>query len=88
MLPVENIAIMIPIIALMIPIVAILSAHQQKMARIIHENKNSGNDLEVQRLRSEVEQLKQLVHQQTIAIDNLSSLPRQASSQSELQSRL
>ncbi|MBZ0213870.1 MAG: hypothetical protein K8H99_08740 [Nitrospirae bacterium] len=88
MFPVENIAVMIPIVALMIPIVAILSAHQQKMARIIHETRNSGQDVEVQRLRSEVEQLKQLVHQQTIAIDNLSSLPAKQSSQTELQSRL
>jgi hypothetical protein len=88
MIPVENIAVMIPIIALLIPIVAILSAHQQKMARIIHENRNSGQDVEVQRLRSEVEQLKQLVHQQTIALDNLSALPTKQASQSELHSRL
>lgn len=75
MLRVEQIAVFIPIIALLIPIVAILSAHQQKMARIIAEREASPKGLEeVARLRAEVFDLKQLVHQQTIQMDSLLSL--------------
>lgn len=69
----EIIALLIPITALMIPIVAILVSHQQKMAQLIHGNPNNNqqNALETSQLRDEVRQLKELMNQQTIALDNL-----------------
>jgi hypothetical protein len=72
-----TLGVMIPIIALIIPIVAILTKHQMKMAALIHgktidENSNviasNSNDSQVSQ---EVRQLRELMHQQTIALDNL-----------------
>jgi hypothetical protein len=72
---------MIPIAALMIPIVAILTYHQRKMAEIIHGSQaQSLPNPEVEYLRREVLELKQIVHQQTIAIDNFKQLPPRSSS--------
>lgn len=90
MLRPETLAIFIPIIALLIPIVAILSAHQQKMARIFAERQNSPNGLEdVARLRAEVYELKQLVHQQTIQMDSLLALAQpKPTSESDLHQRI
>jgi len=70
---VEVLAIGVPIIALMIPIVAILTAHQRKMAEIVHGRTNEGGsqEAEITALRSEVAQLKQLMHQQAIALDSM-----------------
>lgn len=56
----------IPIIFLMIPIVAILTSHQQKMARLMRERAPQNNGLE-----EEVRELRQLLHQQTIALDDV-----------------
>lgn len=69
------IGIFIPIIALMIPIVAILVRHQQRMAEIIHSSHAASGPMlaEVEALRREVTELKQLLHQQTISVDNLLS---------------
>lgn len=84
-----QIGVFIPIVLAMIPIVAILTSHQQKMAQIVHGSKagqlNDAQAAEIERLRHELQDLKALVHQQTIAIDNLSSLPR---SQSQIEHRL
>ena len=72
-----------PIIAsigvFMIPIIAILTAHQRKMAMIIHGNRQNilneqnVNHAQNEALSAEVRDLKQLVYQQSIAIDSLSS---------------
>jgi uncharacterized membrane protein (DUF106 family) len=70
-----DIAVLIPIIALMIPIVKMLVSHQQKMAEIIHGTANRQSDVEVAQLRQEVYELKQLVHQQMIALDTVKSAP-------------
>jgi hypothetical protein len=69
---------MIPIVAILmvfgIPIIAILTHHQRKMAELIHSR---GQDLnptvmdEVQRLRSEVQQLRRELHETTIALDDV-----------------
>ena len=64
---------MIPILALMIPIVAILTAHQRSMAQILHQNRDSGVGQEVQRLSDEIQALKELVHQQALALDSATS---------------
>ncbi|MBV6457720.1 MAG: hypothetical protein HONBIEJF_00837 [Fimbriimonadaceae bacterium] len=74
---------MVPIVALMIPIVAILTQHQRRMAEIIHANPpNQLPSPEVEALRSEIRELKSLVHQQAIAIDNLAALRQPAESRS------
>lgn len=70
-----TIAILVPIVALMIPIVAILTTHQRRMAEIIHSNQqNQLPNPEVESLRQEIRELKSLVHQQAIAVDNLAAL--------------
>jgi hypothetical protein len=70
---------LIPIIIFMIPIVAILTKHQQKMAELIHgqhgqqgqQNVNPNASFETSQLREEVRQLRELMTQQTLALDNL-----------------
>ncbi len=57
-----------------LPIVAVLTSHQQKMAAIIHGRNQGQNPAEIDALRHEVNELKQLVHQQTIVTDNLTQL--------------
>lgn len=75
--------VIVPFIIFMIPIVAILTKHQQKMAEIIHQNQANRNlpNPEIDALRREVSELRQLVHQQTINIDNLTSVRPQAPSE-------
>jgi len=60
----------------MIPIVAILTSHQQKMAKIMRQNADTSSNAQIEQMRVEMEALRQLVMQQTIAIDNLSSQQR------------
>jgi len=71
-------ALLIPIIALSIPIVALLVGHQQKMAQIIHSNASNVGPLkaEIDALRKEIAELRQLVHEQTIAVDNMMGAAR------------
>lgn len=88
---IENIApLAIPIVIFMIPIIAILTSHQQRMAKILHESGQHGNNAEINALRGEVQQLRELVHQQAIQVDNLIQLQtRQSVNPSQdLQSRL
>jgi hypothetical protein len=68
------IALMIPIIIFMIPIVAILTSHQQKMAELMSRNRAPEGTADIDALRREVAELKQLIHQQAIAMDNLVAL--------------
>lgn len=56
---------------LSIPIVAILTKHQRKMAELVHQNAQPIANAETQMLRQEIQELKSLVHQQAIALDNL-----------------
>lgn len=55
------------VVFLMTPIIFILTRHQQTMAKIIRENHAQPD----QDVRRELEQLKQIVVQQTLALDNL-----------------
>jgi hypothetical protein len=71
----EMIAVFIPVIAMCIPIVVVLTKHQQKMAELLHGNQGS-NAEETYRLRAEVNQLRDLVARQTIALDDLRSSVR------------
>lgn len=79
----------IPIIIFLIPIVAILTSHQRKMAEI-YQNKNTQADPnlmhEMHQIKAELAQLRQLVGDQTIALDNLQS--RQANLPEHLSSRV
>lgn len=85
---VQVLAVMVPIVALMIPIVAILTQHQRKMAEIIHSGQQHQlPNPEVEAIKSEIRELKALVHQQAIAIDNLVSL-RAPSGAQAIESRL
>jgi hypothetical protein len=63
---------LIPLVIFMIPIIAILTNHQRRMAELIHGNRNNASNGDIEALRREVQELKQIVHQQTLAIDNIS----------------
>lgn len=54
----------------MIPIIAILTAHQRKMAELMRKDQQQPNP-QTDRLAAEVGELKQAIHQQTIALDTL-----------------
>lgn len=66
-------ALLIPIIALMIPIVAILTAHQQKMANFFQQGRAVQGNEEIAALRHEVQELREIVHQQVLALDSYAS---------------
>lgn len=72
-----TIAVMIPILAILmifgIPLMGILTKHQQRMAELMHANGNSALDARVDALQRDISELKDLVHQQTIALDRLST---------------
>lgn len=66
-------ALIIPVMALLIPIVAILTYHQRKMAEIIH--RNGGENQLIANMQREIHELRQQVHQQTVALDDLGLKP-------------
>ncbi|HJP83707.1 MAG TPA: hypothetical protein VJ835_09405 [Fimbriimonadaceae bacterium] len=70
----EVIFAFIPIVVFMVPIIAILTHHQRKMAELIHRAPQALPSPEVEALRREVQDLKALIHQQTIALDNARKL--------------
>ncbi len=64
--------VLVPLAALAVPVVKVLSRHQTQMAQIIHgQNQGNPNNQETSEIREEVRQLRELMHQQTIALDNL-----------------
>jgi hypothetical protein len=66
-----HLALAIPILALLIPIVAILAHHQQKMAQIVQSGRDTRMlEHEIVKLRQEMQELRELVHQQLIALDD------------------
>ena len=73
----DELGVLIPIIALLIPIVVILTRHQMRMAALIHGRTIDQHDNILpavennSQLSEEVRQLRELMHQQTIALDNL-----------------
>ena len=65
-----------PIIAVVMifgtPIIAILTSHQRKMAELFRSQPPGQMvNPETAALREEIRELKELVHQQSIAIDNM-----------------
>ncbi len=73
------------VMVLGIPIIAILTSHQRKMAMILHGRQDSSMNAEAQALRHEIRELKGMVHQQAIALDNLA---RPLPSDARLQDRV
>ncbi len=55
-----------------LPMVGMLLKHQRKMAEMFQTQAQLAPNPEVQALREEVWELRTLVHEQTIALDNLS----------------
>ncbi len=64
--------VIVPLIIFMIPIIAILTKHQQKMAELIHGGQRENQ--QIAQIMHELYELKQLVHQQTMQIDDIKSL--------------
>ncbi len=65
-----------------VPVVWILTTHQRKMAELIHSTNQNQTNANNESLAAEMRDLKQLVYQQSIALDNLSNEVRKnASSQ-------
>lgn len=72
----EMAAIIVPVMIFLIPIIAILTSHQQKMAKMMHQSPGGDPGLvaEVARLRQEMESLKEIVHSQALAMDDQATL--------------
>ncbi len=64
-------ALMIPILALMIPIVAMMLGHQRRMAEILHQSGQSQSNPELAAIRQELAHLKELLHDQALAIEGM-----------------
>lgn len=72
----------------MIPIVAILTYHQRKMAEIMHA-RVPHNPAQIDELRREMQQLKEIVAQQAIQMDDfLASQRRLAASPPPIENQL
>ena len=74
----EHMAVFIPILAVFAFIVTILTRHQQRMTEIIHGTASQRPNEEIAQLRHEVSELKQLVHQQMIALDSYNNATRRS----------
>jgi hypothetical protein len=72
-------ALLIPITIFMIPIIAILTNHQRKMAELMRHQHPQANPNELLEMRREMQELKQLVAQQTIQMDDFLSNQRKLS---------
>jgi hypothetical protein len=68
--------LLIPIIAISAPfglaIIAMLIKHQQRMAELIHQHHGPVLDPRIDALQRDMAELKDLIHQQALAIDGLS----------------
>lgn len=77
--PIAAIALLIPITALMIPIVAILTMHQRKMAEMMRQRHQQESPHEIAAIKHELQELRQLVNQQAIQMDDFLTAQRQLS---------
>jgi len=80
--------ILVPIVAMFIPIVIIFTRHQQKMAEIIHSTQGQQTSGELEGIRQELRELRGLINQQTIALDDMRTKQISAPAQTDVQSRL
>lgn len=62
--------LLVPITIFMIPIIAILTRHQQKMAELLHRGPGDQQHL-IAALQREVYELRQMVLQHAVALDDL-----------------
>lgn len=62
--------LLVPITIFMIPIIAILTRHQQKMAELLHRTPGDQQHL-IAALQREVYELRQMVLQHAVALDDL-----------------
>ena len=71
--PIDFLGVMIPIIALMIPIVAIWTKHKYALEELRMKQHGATSKLaeDVDALRQDVRELRDHLHQQMIAVDNL-----------------
>lgn len=60
-------------ICMLVPIIKVLVSHQQKMTELLHRQNQPASLPDAARLEQEIRELKSLVHQQAIALDNLSA---------------
>jgi len=61
-------------LVVVLPLVAVLTHHQRKMAELVHRNHGQAQaSQEISALRQEIYELKQLIHQQAIALDSYAS---------------
>ena len=72
-------AVVVPLGVFMIPIIAILTAHQRKMAELMHQRQPESSPHELSELRRDVQQLKEIVSQQAIQMDDFLSNQRKLS---------
>jgi hypothetical protein len=71
----DTLGLAIPILIFLIPIIAILVRHQQKMAEIFHGGLNQQAQAEMQALRAEMMQMREMMHHQARVIEDLKGLP-------------
>ena len=80
------IGIFVPLGIIAIPIVAMFNAHQRKMAEIIHRGQSVPSG-ELEAIRQELRELRGLINQQTIALDDMRA-KQTGAPQTDVQSRL
>jgi hypothetical protein len=78
-----TLALIVPIIALLIPIVAILVKHQKDMAMMYHQTGQLVASTEVEDLRKQVEDLRQLLTNQTLVLDDIRQTQKQLAAHAE-----
>jgi hypothetical protein len=84
----------IPLVAIVatfsVPVIAILVHHQRKMAELIHRNHYRAEQPspELLAIRQELSELRHLLTQQAIAMDDLRTKAIPAKSESELSGRI
>ncbi|MCX7800347.1 MAG: hypothetical protein N2109_08410 [Fimbriimonadales bacterium] len=81
----EVLALLVPVIALLIPIVAIWTKHLQTLEqlRLQAGRRDAEKSAEMEKLRTEVQELKEIVYQQTLALDGLMTERRAMNQASE-----
>jgi hypothetical protein len=91
-MPEEIIALAGVIAVFSVPLVWVLTTHQRKMAEIIHRTRENQLNANNDTVSQEVRELRQMVFQQAIALDNLTSEIKktqlQASQSENLSTRL
>jgi hypothetical protein len=78
----------IPLTFLMIPILAIATNHRRRMAELKYGARPAQNSEEVAALRREVEELKEMVHTQTLLLDRFASSPAGRAAEADVRGRL